>query len=253
MAKKRNYQPILIIVTILFLFLAGFLTYYFGFYKQTIYGIPSEVKVGDIIKFHAIAQVGGRAGITCYAHPSIEPYMTGVIFSRKELKDGCNSLPCNLYDQWSFSQSTAGTYNLDVAYTCSGVTAPPNDKLSFSVKPFIQLQCSDSEIVPLGKYNIDEAGNIRWLKVSGRFPDATVLYDNTNNDECLSETKLKEWYCGTDYIGYFKEINCPSGTKCNSGACITQTSTGGTSGGISGGETLDWNTGEKGSFCRDMR
>ena len=141
MQKRRIYKPILIVVSVLFLILVLFSTYYFGFRQETIYGVPSEVKVGDVIKFHAIAQVGGRAGITCYAEPD---WVRGnpdcsscliVSLGKKELKDGCVGLPCNLYDQWSDKQLEAGNeIGLDIKYTCSGVTAPPNDKLTFSVK-----------------------------------------------------------------------------------------------------------------------
>lgn len=216
---KKTLKPIWIALLVLIVIgsLGSYL--YFGFIKQTIYGVPSEIKVGDIIKFHAIAQVGGRTGITCSAHPAIDPFITA--FVKKELKDSCVGVPCNLYDQWSFSASKSGTYSLDVAYTCSGVTAPANDKLTFSVKESQPSKyCSDSEILTLGSYNIYESGNIHWYS----YTNGIKNYDNKNSDECLNEITLKEWYCGTDYVGYFKEVNCPSESKCQNGACVKDSS-----------------------------
>ena len=240
MHKKRSYQPILIVVTVLFLILASFLTYYFGFYKQTIFGVPSEVKVSDIIKFHAIAQVGGRAGITCYGNPTFIIGYTGNPLPEKELKDGCAGLPCNLYDPWSYTPKQSGTYTLHVVYDCTGVSNPPNDKLTFSVKEAttIPVTCSDTD----SGDDIYLKGTTTWYPYPTS-PD----YSLQKSDNCVSETSLEQWHCGSDEIGYPRTVSCPTGTKCSNGICVKQTTT-------PPEETiLDCKTGDKGSFCRDNK
>lgn len=298
MSKKRSYQPILIVITILFLILASFLTYYFGFYKQTIYGVPSEVKVGDIIKFHATAQVGSRAYITCYAEPDL---VTGnpdcqlcarVSLGKKELKDGCNGLPCNLYDQWSYTPKEAkNTMGLDVKYTCSGVTAPPNDKLTFSVKeattpcnqaggyfivvgvdscksgytassePIAGLQCClpqdapDFTIQPIPsteKICTDSDGNDITKFGSVHYYSSTYQYNYYKEDICVNDATITEWTCDSERkIGVSNNKQCPSETKCSGGACLTTPTSGGSYGG--GEPIIDCKTGDKGSFCRDNK
>lgn len=309
MSKKRSYQPVLIAITVLFLIFASFLTYYFGFRKETIYGVPSEVKVGDVIKFHAIAQVGGRAGIICYAEPDIVTgnpdcqLCTRFSLGKKELKDGCNGLPCNLYDQWSFSPKEAkNEMGFNIKYTCSGVTAPPNDKLSFSVKeattpcnqaggyfivvgvdscksgyrassePIAGLQCCLPEDAPdfiiqpvptIEKVCTDSDGNDITKFGNVHYYSSTYQYNYYKDDTCVNDATVTEWTCDSGKIGVSNNRQCPSGTKCVSGACSTS---GGTTGGASGtscqaplylstatNTCKTCETGDKGTFCRDNK
>ena len=54
MAKKGlKISLIIVLVLVIIISLGSFV--YFGFIKQTIYGIQSQYKVGDIVKFDAIA------------------------------------------------------------------------------------------------------------------------------------------------------------------------------------------------------
>lgn len=103
------------------------------FNRQTIFGLQSTYKVGDRIEFWAMANTGGRAGITCFATPTIRTPSFTQALTKKELKDGCIGNPCNLNDKFSFTLKDAGSHELIIDYSCSGTTSPPDDTKTFSV------------------------------------------------------------------------------------------------------------------------
>ena len=237
--NKGILKPVLAVVGIILFLSLAFLVYYFGFSKQTIYGLQGQYNIGDVIKFDAI-DTGFTNNINarrpCYATITIEkPDNTIVkIASHDELIQLCGGgAPCKSYIL-PIVGMPLGERTLRIEYSCTGdVGNNEVNERTYNVVGVASTakSCDDSD----GGNNLLVKGTVHWSSVEAQ-------YDYKNDDSCVSDSTVREYQCdSTKKVGYYNDLACPSGTKCSNGACIPKN------------PAVKCDTGDKGSFCKDNK